>query len=134
MDSTPPATTIFSQPDRILAAAIFTVSNPDAQNRLICIAGTSRSHPAYKAAVRAILAPCSITGVTQPSTTSSTRSLIIAQFFLPEVGMVPGFRVATHFLPLTAVLAYLLSLTLTMVGSLYSTWRTATVPPMEAIQ
>jgi ABC-type lipoprotein release transport system permease subunit len=62
------------------------------------------------------------------------NGFFIAQFFLPEVGVVPGFEVTTRFLPLPALLAYLVGITLTMVGSLYYTYRTATIPPMEAIQ
>jgi ABC-type lipoprotein release transport system permease subunit len=63
-----------------------------------------------------------------------TNGFFIAQFFLPEVGLVPGFRVPTSFLPLPALLGYLLALTITMVGTVTTTYRAATTPPMEAIQ
>lgn len=62
------------------------------------------------------------------------NGFFIAQFFLPEVGVVPGFPVTTRFFPLSAFLAYLLGVTLTMVGSIYSSYRTATIPPMDAIR
>ena len=63
-----------------------------------------------------------------------TNGLFIAQFFLPETGLVPGFEVPTIFLPASALYAYLLALPLTLTGSLYTTHRTATIPPMEAIR
>jgi ABC-type lipoprotein release transport system permease subunit len=62
------------------------------------------------------------------------NGFFIAQLFLPEAGVSPGFDVTTRFLPLTALLSYAIAFTLTMVGSLYTTWRTATIPPMEAIR
>jgi hypothetical protein len=37
MDSTPPATTRSAWPDITSAAAVFTASRPEAQNRLICL-------------------------------------------------------------------------------------------------
>jgi len=63
-----------------------------------------------------------------------TNGFFIAQFFLPEVGVVPPFEVPTRFLPLPALLSYLVALTITMVGSIYTTYRAATTEPMEAIQ
>ena len=72
MDSTPPATTRSSQPERTFCAAMFTASRPEAQKRLSCTPEARKSQPAASAAVLAMQLPCSPTGVTQPITTSST--------------------------------------------------------------
>ena len=76
MDSTPPAMTKSSKPERTFMAAKLTASKPDAQKRLICTPATVSAKPAAKAAVLAISAPWSPTGVTQPNTTSSAKCLI----------------------------------------------------------
>ena len=60
-----------SQPDRTFIAARFIASSPEPQHLLICIPGTSISHPAYWAAVLPIFAPWSPTGITHPIITSS---------------------------------------------------------------
>ncbi len=58
----------------------------------------------------------------------------IAQFFIAEIGLVAPFPVPSRFLPLPCLFAFLFAVVLTMVGSLYSTWKTATVPPVEAMR
>ncbi len=58
----------------------------------------------------------------------------IAQFFIAEIGLMAPFPVPSRFLPLPCLFAFLFAIVLTMVGSLYSTWRTATVPPVEAMR
>ncbi|SST09473.1 Uncharacterised protein [Acinetobacter baumannii] len=72
MDSTPPTRTRSSKPERTFIAPRFTASRPEAQKRLICTPATCSSQSATSAAVLAISAPWSPTGVTQPSTISST--------------------------------------------------------------
>ena len=72
MDSTPPATTRSSQPERTFCAAMFTASRPEAQKRFNCTPEARKSQPAASTAVLAMQLPCSPTGVTQPITTSST--------------------------------------------------------------
>ena len=57
MDSTPPATTTSSQPERTFCAAKFTASKPEAQKRLICTPATSSFQPAAIAAILAISPP-----------------------------------------------------------------------------
>ena len=57
IDSTPPATTRSSHPERTFWAAIFTASKPDAQKRLICTPATLLSQPEAIAAVLAISEP-----------------------------------------------------------------------------
>ncbi len=58
----------------------------------------------------------------------------IAQFFIAEIGLMAPFPVPSRFLPLPSFLAFLFAIVLTMVGSLYPTWKTATVPPAEAMR
>ncbi len=58
----------------------------------------------------------------------------IAQFFIAEIGLMAPFPVPSRFLPLPCFFAFLFAIVLTMVGSLYSTWKTATVPPVEAMR
>ena len=74
MLSTPPATTMSSQPLATFCAAMFTASRPEAQKRLICMPATFTSQPALSAAVLAITEPCSPTGETTPMTTSSSAA------------------------------------------------------------
>ncbi len=58
----------------------------------------------------------------------------IAQFFIAEIGLMAPFPVPSRFLPLPCLFAFLFAIVLTMVGSLYSTWKIATVPPVEAMR
>ncbi len=58
----------------------------------------------------------------------------IAQFFIAEIGLMAPFPIPSRFLPLPSLFAFLFAVVLTMIGSLYSTWRTATVPPAEAMR
>jgi ABC-type lipoprotein release transport system permease subunit len=58
----------------------------------------------------------------------------IAQFFIAEIGLMAPFPVPSRFLPLPCFFAFLFAIVLTMVGSLYSTWKTATIPPVEAMR
>jgi ABC-type lipoprotein release transport system permease subunit len=62
------------------------------------------------------------------------NGLFIAQFFIAEAGLVPDFTVPSRFLPLPLFFAFLVSLLLTMTGSLYNTWRLSTIAPAEAIR
>jgi ABC-type lipoprotein release transport system permease subunit len=62
------------------------------------------------------------------------NGFFIAQFFIAETGVVPDFTVPSRFLPLPLFFAFLLALLLTMTGSLYNTWRFATIAPAEAIR
>jgi len=58
----------------------------------------------------------------------------IAKFFIAEIGLMAPFSVPSRFLPLASILAFLFAVVLTMMGSLYPTWKTATVPPVEAMR
>ena len=71
IDSTPPARTRSSQPERTLAAAMLTASRPEAQKRFSWTPATVSGSPAATAAIRAMSEPWSPTGPTTPSTMSS---------------------------------------------------------------
>ena len=58
----------------------------------------------------------------------------IAGLFLAGVDTHPGFQVPARLAPVPALLAFLVALVLVMTGTLYSTWRTATVSPREAMR
>jgi ABC-type lipoprotein release transport system permease subunit len=62
------------------------------------------------------------------------NGFFIAQFFIAEPGLAPDFPVPSRFVPLPAFLAFLLSLTLTMTGSLYYTWKVAMTPPADILR
>ncbi len=73
IDSTPPAITSSSNPERIDLAARLTDSRPEPQKRFSCTPATVSGIPAAVAAVRAMSMPWSPTGVTQPRITSEIR-------------------------------------------------------------
>ena len=75
MDSTPPATSRSYQPERTFSAAMPMASSPEEQKRLICTPATVSAHPAASTAQRAISAPWSPTGMTQPMMTSSISAV-----------------------------------------------------------
>jgi ABC-type lipoprotein release transport system permease subunit len=58
----------------------------------------------------------------------------IAQFFIAEIGLMAPFPVPSRFLPLPCILAFLFAIVLMMSGSLYTTWKTAATPPVEAMR
>lgn len=58
----------------------------------------------------------------------------IASVFLAGVDAAPGFQVPFRLAPVPALLAWVLSLALVMTGTLYSSWRAATVAPMTAMK
>jgi ABC-type lipoprotein release transport system permease subunit len=62
------------------------------------------------------------------------NGFFIAQFFIGESGIVPAFPVPARFFPATAFISFLLTLTLTMTGSLYNSWRIAATPPAETMR
>ena len=62
------------------------------------------------------------------------NGFFISQFFIAEAGLFPDFTVPAKFLPLPLFFSFLFSMMLTMIGSLYNTWRTATIAPAEVIR
>ena len=58
----------------------------------------------------------------------------IAGVFLAGVDAAPDFPVPFRLTPVPALLAFVLSLVVILTGTLYSSWRAATVPPREAMR
>ena len=58
----------------------------------------------------------------------------ISKFFVASLNVMVPFSVPSRIFPVPVVLGTFLAIILTMVGSIYSTWRTAIVPPSEAVK
>ncbi|HMC66259.1 MAG TPA: ABC transporter permease [Gemmataceae bacterium] len=58
----------------------------------------------------------------------------IAGVFLAGVDAAPTFRVPFLLAPVPVLLAFVVSFAVVMSGTLYSSWRAATVAPMEAMR
>ena len=58
----------------------------------------------------------------------------IAHFFMPARDILVPFSIPSRIFPIPFILSIMMALILTMVGSIYSTWRTAIVPPSEAMK
>jgi ABC-type lipoprotein release transport system permease subunit len=62
------------------------------------------------------------------------RAPLIAPFFIADLPLFPHLHIPSKYLPLPPVLAFTFSLLVTMVGSIYSTWRTAVARPAEVLK
>jgi ABC-type antimicrobial peptide transport system permease subunit len=62
------------------------------------------------------------------------NGFFVAQFFIAQIDLMPPFPVPSRFLPVPVLLGFLVSLIITSVGSIYTTWRTAVVPPSDAMR
>jgi len=60
----------------------------------------------------------------------SFNGAFIAQFFIAEITMLPRFTLPARFLPLPCLLSFFFAFLLTMVGSVYSSWRSSTASPV----
>ena len=58
----------------------------------------------------------------------------IAQFFVAEITMLPKFTLPARFLPLPCMLSFFFAFLLTMVGSIYSSWRASTESPVVSMK
>lgn len=59
---------------------------------------------------------------------------VISKFFIANLDVMIRFSVPARIFPIPFVLSIMMAVILTMVGSIYSTWRTAIVPPSEAMK
>ena len=59
---------------------------------------------------------------------------VIANFFIASLEIMIPFQVPSMIFPIPAILGLMMAMVLTMVGSIYSTWKTAIVPPSEAMK
>ncbi|CAG1769799.1 hypothetical protein BAC3_00560 [uncultured bacterium] len=62
------------------------------------------------------------------------NGIFIAQFFIAEITMLPKFTMPARFLPLPCLLSFFFAFLLTMVSSIYSSWRASTVSPVMSMQ
>jgi len=62
------------------------------------------------------------------------NGVFIAQIFIPGAGIFPPFSVPSLFFHLPVIMAFLLSLVITLVGSISTTWKASIVPPVEAMR
>lgn len=58
----------------------------------------------------------------------------IAPLFISGVGWVPEILIPSSFMPMPALFSFLFGFILTMVGTIIPTWKTAIIPPRNAIQ
>ncbi len=58
----------------------------------------------------------------------------IAQMFIAEIESIAPFRIPVQFTFGTFFMAVFFSMIFTLVGSIYSTWKTATTPPAEVLR
>jgi ABC-type lipoprotein release transport system permease subunit len=58
----------------------------------------------------------------------------IARFFVASLDILIPFPVPSRLFPIPCLLGIMMTMILTMVGSVYSTWKTAVVPPSEAMR
>ena len=59
---------------------------------------------------------------------------VIAKFFIASLDIMIPFQIPSMIFPIPAMLGLMMAMVLTMVGSIYSTWKTAIVPPSEAMK
>ena len=58
----------------------------------------------------------------------------ITPFFIAGINIIMPFSIPSRIFPIPFFLSIMMALILTMVGTIYSTWRTAVVPPSEAMK
>ncbi len=58
----------------------------------------------------------------------------IAQFFIAEIPLLPKFALPSRFLPFPCFLSFFFAFILTMVGSIYSSWRASTESPVVSMK
>jgi len=59
---------------------------------------------------------------------------VISKFFIANLDVMIPFTVPARSFPIPFALCIMMAMILTMVGSIYSTWKTAIVPPSEAMK
>lgn len=57
----------------------------------------------------------------------------VAPLFISGIDWVPAFQVPSLFTPMPVLFAFLFSLVLTMLGTIFSTWKTAITPPLTTM-
>lgn len=62
------------------------------------------------------------------------NGVFIAQIFIAEIDILAPFNIPSHFSPGTFFISLMFSLVITLLGSIYSTWKTAVTPPAEVLR
>jgi ABC-type lipoprotein release transport system permease subunit len=62
------------------------------------------------------------------------NGMLIAQFYVAEVGLFPTMDIPSRYHPSQALFCLCFSLVVTLVGSLFSAWQKAYVPPSELMR
>jgi ABC-type lipoprotein release transport system permease subunit len=62
------------------------------------------------------------------------NGILIAQFYVAEVGLIPHVEIPSRYLPSHGVFYLIFALVVTLIGSLFSTWRKARVTPTELMR
>lgn len=62
------------------------------------------------------------------------NGILIAQFYIAEVGLVPDVDIPSRYLPSHAIFCLLFALGVTLVGGLFSAWNKTRVPPSELMR
>jgi ABC-type lipoprotein release transport system permease subunit len=62
------------------------------------------------------------------------NGILIAQFYVAEVGLLPTVDIPSRYLPSHAVFCLVFALGVTLIGSLFSTWQKTHVPPSELMR
>jgi ABC-type lipoprotein release transport system permease subunit len=57
----------------------------------------------------------------------------VAPLFISGIGWIPEFQVPSLFTPMPVLFSFLFGLVLTMLGTIFSTWKTATTPPLTTM-
>jgi ABC-type lipoprotein release transport system permease subunit len=66
--------------------------------------------------------------------TKGLQGILIAQFFVAEVGLVPDVDIPARYLPSHGLLGLALALCITLSGAFLSVWRKAKMPPAELMR
>ncbi len=62
------------------------------------------------------------------------NGMLIAQFYVAEVGLLPHVDIHSRYLPSHALLCFLFALGVTLVGSVFSTWKKTRITPGELMK
>ncbi|MGD9076371.1 MAG: FtsX-like permease family protein, partial [Desulfobacteraceae bacterium] len=62
------------------------------------------------------------------------NGILIAQFYVAEVGLIPHLDIPSRYLPSHGVFYLIFALGVTLIGSLFSTWRKARITPTELMR
>ena len=62
------------------------------------------------------------------------NGILIAQFYVAEVGLIANVDIPSRYLPSHAVFSLVFALGVTLIGSLFSTWQKTSMPPSELMR